>query len=1110
MKKLLFVVWMLISQLMVVHAQEQIKVQGRVLDAKTKEPIAGASVFIDNSVVGEVTNINGQIQQSALGTVTDAKGNYTLAVKAGLASYSVAYMGYETVRVKVSPAQETIYLTSNESVISEVIVTGYTDIKKRNNTTAYNKVKLDDVRQTGVSGIDQMLEGQVAGLQLSNLNGGPNSAPKIRIRGTVSINGTQDPLWVLDGMPIEGTALPNTFDKETLNTLTNLPIAGLNPDDIADITVLKDAAATAIYGARAANGVIVITTKKGKAGAAKVSISANTFVSQRPDFSKLNLMNGNEKVDFELGLAGRYDLTYRVGNGAIARILNENGELWDYQDYGFDALSAATQDKINALRSGSTDWGKELYRNALNQQYTASISGGSDKHDYYISGGFYDEQATTKDVDMRRYSLTVNNNFKFSEKFKGGLSLLGSTTDRGNFISDADAFTNPSYYARHANPYTAVRNADGSFAYDQDIQGLDGTYIPFNIIEERENTKYGLNNKALKAILNLSYNFIPELALRTELGLQYDETGVERFADKDSYYGRKYRLRSSYYNSAIKDYDYFLPEGGVIENNNTSAFQYNWKSFVEFNKYFNVHEVSVMAGTELRRSDNTIVSTKGFGYDQNTLTTQPVIFPSSTFANEARFRQYQKSIGETAYAAFFANAGYTYDRRYNVFASIRYDGSNMFGVDPKYRFLPIWSVSGAWNVTEEDFMKEQSFINNLKVRASYGTQGNIDRNTYPFVVGKYDNVTILPGGNESAIQIETPPNDKLRWEKTESFNAGIDISVFTNRLDVTVDYYNRKSSDVIGLSNLSLENGFDFLNRNWASVTNQGVELSITSRNIQNSKFSWSTEFNIAHNSNKLTRVQTSPTAYMPDRKEGYPINSLFVLETAGLDDKGLMQFYNEEGEVVSFEDFYQLYDPWADFFPGYMLASEGDEASYRSKFKYKGSLDPKFSGGMTNRFKYANFDFTVSAMFNLNQWRLRTPSYNPARVDAGMNYSKDILNAGTGVLPAIGGTDVLTNDRWMPYSWMADNDPAMSYNYYDIWAKKQSFVRVNSLRLGYTLPQASLAKLKMSNLRFSVEGRNLFVFSNGHEGFLDPETYGDFYAQPISKSIAFGLSASF
>src|SRR5690606_22966368 len=222
-------------------------------------------------------------------------------------------------------------------------------------------------------------------------------------------------------------------------------------------------AATAIYGARAANGVIVITTKKGKAGAAKVSISANTFVSQRPDFSKLNLMNANEKVDFELGLAGRYDLTYRVGNGAIARILNENGELWDYQDYGFDALSAATQDKINALRSGSTDWGKELYRNALNQQYTASISGGSDKHDYYISGGFYDEQATTKGVDMRRYSLTVNNNFKFSEKFKGGLSLLGSTTDRGNFISDADAFTNPSYYARHANPYTAVRNADGSF-----------------------------------------------------------------------------------------------------------------------------------------------------------------------------------------------------------------------------------------------------------------------------------------------------------------------------------------------------------------------------------------------------------------------------------------------------------------------------------------------------------------------------------------------------------------------------------------------------------------------------------------------------------------------
>lgn len=1109
MKKLLFLVCMLVSQLAI--AQEQIKVHGKVLDAKTKEPIPGASVYIENTVIGEFTKVAGQIQQSAIGTVTDANGNFSLTISAQFPYYTVAYIGYEKVRIKPTTDAKTVLLSANEQLLGEVIVTGYTDIKKKNNTTAYNKVKLEEVRQTGVSGVDQLLEGQVAGVQLTNTNGGPNAAPKIRIRGTVSINGTQDPLWVLDGLPLEGTTLPNTFDKDNLNSLQNLPIAGINPDDIADITVLKDAAATSIYGARAANGVIVITTKKGKQGPAKVQFSANSFVTQRPDFDQLNLMNANEKVDFELGLASRYDLNYRTGNGSVARILNDAGEFYKYQDYGFDALTANTQNAINALRSQGSNWGKELYRNALNQQYSASISGGTERHDYYISGGFYDEQASTKGVGMRRYSLTFNNNFKLSDKFKGGLSLLGSTTDRKNFIQDADVFTNPSFYARNVNPYATVRNTDGTYAYDNDIQGFEGRYVPFNAVEERENTRYALANKSLKAIAHLAYQFLPTLALRTELGLQFDETAVERFGGQDSYYNRKFREGSRYYNSTTKDYAYFIPQGGIIENQNTSAFQYNWKSFLAFDKtYNNIHEVSAMAGTELRRSNNTIIGTKGFGYNENTLTTQNIIFPNSNYVNNAAYRQYQKSIGETAYASFFANGSYTYDRRYNAYASIRYDGSNMFGVDPKYRFLPIWSVSGAWNVSEEDFMANQGVFTNMKVRASYGTQGNIDRNTYPFVIGTYGTSTLLPGAAENTINVSSPPNDKLRWEKTNAFNAGLDFSVLKDRVNVTLDYYSRKSTDLIGLSALPLENGFDYVSRNWASVKNQGVELAITTRNITTDKFSWATDFNIAHNTNKLLKVETNPQAYSPDNRAGFPINAMFVLETAGLDADGVPQFYGDNGQIVSYEDFYELYDPWADFFPGYMLASNADQAKYRSKFKYKGSLDPQFIGGLTNRLKYGNFDFTVSAIFNVNQWMRKSPTYNPAKVDPGMNYNKEILNAGSGNLPAIGSTDVYTNPRWMAYSWMMDNDPASSYRYLDIWAKKMSYVRINSIRLGYSLPQSALKKIKMANLRFNVEGRNLFVFSNGHKGFFDPETYGDNYAQPISKAIAVGLSASF
>ncbi|WP_270090111.1 SusC/RagA family TonB-linked outer membrane protein [Sphingobacterium sp. SYP-B4668] len=1107
---LLFIIF---SCTQLVYGQELITVNGRVLDATSHQPIVGATVFVGSSAVTEDTGVPGQIQQSALGTLTDSKGTFELKVPKNAAYFTISYVGYESQPVKVSEGEKTIYLKVDNQSLEEVIVTGYTDIKKRKNTTAYDKIKLDDIKQVGVSSIDQLLEGKVAGLQLSNLNGGPNSAPQIRIRGTVSMNGTQDPLWVIDGLPIEGAVMPNTFDKDNLNNLTNLPIAGINPDDIADITVLKDAAATSIYGARAANGVIVITTKRGKRGPAQVQISANTFVTQRPDYGKLNLMNSAEKIDFELALASRSDLDYRLGNGAISRLLTASNE-WDvYRNGGLSALSNATQQSINNLRGQSTDWGRELFRNALNQQYTASVSGGNESHTYYISGGYYDEKATTKGVDMRRYSLTFSNDFQINSKLKGGLSLLGSATDRHNLIQDRDGFSNPSRYARNANPYMNVRDAAGNYVYDPDIEGFEQTrYVDFNVVEERENTSYSLANKSLKAIANLQYQIIPSLAIRTELGLQLEEIGTEKFGDKDSYYTRKFREGTRYYDSSSKQYKYFLPDGGIIENSKNSGFQYNWKSFVQYTKSFGErHELEVMAGTELRRSDNTIIETKGFGYDPVTLTNQSIIFPNSSYQKLALYRQYAKRIGATSYASFYANASYTLDRKYNFSGSIRYDGSNMFGVDPKYRFLPIWSLSGSWNASEEEFVRDMEWISNLKIRGSYGIQGNIDRNTYPFIIGEYGNTTLLPGNNEPTINVGAPANDKLRWEKTKSWNAGIDFSLWKNRLSFTVDYYNRTSTDLIGNNNLPQENGFEQVLRNWSSVRNDGVELTISSRNIVKEHFTWSTDFNIAHNRNKLLKVIANPNAYMPDGRAGYGINSLFVLETAGLDADGVLQFRGDNAEVIKFEDFYEVYDPYADFMPGYFLATNLTHESYRNKYKYKGSLDPKFVGGLTNRFKYRNFDLAVSAIFNIDKWVKREPLYNPAKVDRGINYSKEIFQAlEGGGLPSIGSTSMDLNDRWMAYSWMMDGDPAGSFRNLDIWAKEMSYFRISSIRLGYTLPKSISNKLRSSNLRVSVEGRNLLVFGTDYTGYFDPETYGNNYAQPISKSIAFGLSATF
>lgn len=1116
MNKPLLLLLFLLSLSFAGFSQKQTTVTGQVLDSEGK-PIPGASVYVDKATIGEKSKVAGMIENTAIGTVTDTDGKFTLAVPEGTPSLRVSYLGYNSMLVSiVNKTKVTVSMVSDDNTLGEVIVNGYTTTAKRKNTTSLAVVDYANIRQAGVSGIDQMLEGQVAGVSVTSLSGGPSSAPKIRIRGTVSLNGGQDPLWVLDGIPLEGTNLPNVYDKDNLNELRNLPIAGLNPDDIADITILKDAAATAIYGARAANGVIVVTTKRGKKGPVAINFSANTFIANRPDFSKLNLMNATEKVDFELGMASREDLEYRANQGAVSRILNANNELSNYRANGFSGLSSATQEQINSLRQNNTDWGREMYQAALNQQYSLSLSGGNDQSAYYFSGGYYNEKGTTKGTGLERYTMTVKTDYNLSSKLKFGAAVFASKSDRKNSLGDVDASTNPSTYTRNVNPYQTVRDANGNFVYDRDIFGksVEDAILDFNSVEERENTRYTLGNKSVKSILSGDYQITKDLNLHSEIGLQFEETDMEKYAAENSYYNRKFKQKTRYYNSATKKYEFFLPAGGIIENQQTSFFQYNWKSVLNYRKVISEkHEIEALAGTEFRRNNEENILTKGFGFNERTLTNQNILFPNSSFATDKSYRAYEKRFKENAFASFYGTLSYTYDRKYTAYGSVRYDGSDLFGVDPKYKYLPIYSFSGAWNAGEEEFIKNAKWISNLRIRASYGIQGNIDKNTSPFVVGEYETITILPGNAEETIVVTSPPNNKLRWEKTSTFNAGLDLGLFNNALQITVDYYNRNSKDLIGVQELPLENGFEFTNSNFARVKNKGLELTISTRNISTKNFQWSTDLNIAHNKSNVVTEKVRATQYSPSR-EGYPVNALFVLKTAGLDANGIPQFL-QNGQVVSMETFYKLYDPYADVLPGYLTSSALTGKEYQGLFTYAGDMDPKYTGGLTNRFRYGNFDLSVTAIFNIDQMMLSNAAYNPTTVDRGQNYSRDILNAWTPEntntnQPAIIGNYTGDGSRWMAYNWMSSYDPGNSYAKLDIFAKKMTYMRINSVRMGYTLPAGISSKIKASSLRFSVEGRNLFVISNGYKGYFDPETYGNIYAQPISRSISFGLNATF
>ena len=430
-------------------AQQTRQITGQVLDRADGTPLVGATVFI----APEETQAKDYNPQ---GTIAYEQGRFAFKLPASVRKVVVSYLGYEARTLDISGKSDfTIYLSASDNKVDAVVVTGYQRIEKRKLTSSISSVKMSDIARDGVASVDEMLSGSIAGLVSTPTSGGPGAASKIKIRSTVTLNGNTDPLWVLDGMPLEGNDIPKDWSsKESVDNLYNMSIAGLNPWDIEDITVLKDAAATAIYGARAANGVIIITTKKGlRNQAMRVNVSASLFVTDRPDLSRLNLMNASQKVDLELGLAANARLNYLPGMGGVARILDKAGERPALVNGGsLASLSPETQSAIGALRRNGTDWGREIYRTALNQQYSVSISGGSGKTGYYFSGGYYNEQGTTVGTGFERLNLTMKTDYDLLQNLRFGASVFVGQNKNDSYLSDTDVFTNPSRSTPHGEP----------------------------------------------------------------------------------------------------------------------------------------------------------------------------------------------------------------------------------------------------------------------------------------------------------------------------------------------------------------------------------------------------------------------------------------------------------------------------------------------------------------------------------------------------------------------------------------------------------------------------------------------------------------------------------
>ena len=1091
-------------------AQEMKQIKGTVLSAMDGDVLVGASVYIDKSTIGTETNMKGVIENITLGTITDFDGNFTLEVPKALKTISCSFLGFETQIVNIVGKDfVTVKLGNSTSELGEIIVTGYQKIEKRKLTSAVVKVNADNIRQAGVASVDQMLSGQLAGVTAVTQNGAPGAPAKIRIRGTVSLSGSQDPLWVVDGLPLEGNDVPDFNDKSNIDQLYNSSIAGFNPADIASITILKDAAATAIYGARAANGVIVVSTKSGKKGKMRVNFSSNTTFSQRPDLSQLNLMNSEQKVDSELALAAQSDYSFRSGNGGVARALDKYDDRQNYLDNGFSGVSSDAQNDINALKSINTNWEDLLYQTAVNQDQSLSVSGGNEFATYYFSAGYHGEKGTTIGTSLDRINLTSKIKLKLNEKMNFGTALFLSERKTKGYLTGSDLFTNPGYYSRRVNPYQQVYNADGSYVYDNETTGALGTPLDFNIIEERNNTSNKLTSRNINAIFDFDYKILKDVKYSAQLGLQTEDKRTEQSATKDSYVGRR-TIHSSRYetkdenNESVTRYDL---NDGFIKVWDTDFFQYNLKNIVEVNKTIDEsHEFDLVLGNEIRANKMTTIYSANYAFDGSSNTSTEIDFHDADAAK--KFKGFNKSFLENSFVSFFSTLSYSYKHKYTMFGSVRYDGSNLFGVDEKYKYLPLWALSGSWNATEEDFLKDITWLNSMKLRASYGVQGNIDKSTSPYVIGEKDKVEILPGTVEDALDVNNPPNQYLRWEKTKTYNAGLDIAVFQNAIRASVDFYHRKSSDLINLRALPLENGFNFAPINWAAVTNKGYEIGISTRNVHSKDFEWSTNFNVSRNFNKVNDIQVRNNSWFPSGI-GKPVNALYVLKTDGLDENGMPVFV-KDGKKMNLEEFAGIELKWG-FWPTPTLSPK----EFRELFTYAGNADPKLSGGIINNFRYKNFDLSIACSFNLGQKIRVAPSYDFTEYDRALNSTTDILNAWTPEntdtnLPRLIGAGSADGNVAVEHQLYSQKDPIDYYKYLDIWVKEMNYLRCTNIRLGYDFPKHILKKLNLSRAKINVEARNPFVISNNYDGYFDPETYGNIYAQPIAKSYSIGINVGF
>ena len=1079
------------------------------------------------SVSGTVTSAQGdplpgvsiRINDSSQGTVTDIDGHYSLAV-APSDTLLFTYVGYNDHREAVGQREIiNVQLQDESTQLGEVVITGFQEVQRKLFTGSAANVKMTDAKITGMTDATQMLEGRVAGVTVDNVSGTFGTSPKIRIRGNTSINGDNQPLFVVDGVILEDLNNVSADDIMTgnANTLTASSIAGLNPDDIESFQVLKDASATALYGTRAKSGVIVITTKRGRSGQTRVNYSGNFSIHLRPTYEQFDILNSVDEMSVyrEMYEKGLIDITTSVkaqnygSLGKMFSLISEHQIPWGPN-------GSLNEEFLNQYETANTDWFDVLFRDySLQQQHSVSLTSGTEKHNSYYSLSFLNDNGQTIADNVKRYSGTAKNSFQFTNRFSMDLKLTANYRVQqvpGTQNRDFDPITGRFRRDFDINPLSYALNTSRSIrAYDENgaLEYFRRNYAPFNILREIELNYININVADVATQADINYDILPHLTLRSTLQGRFATTQREHVIHERSNQAEAYRADDTQY---IQDANQLLfldpddpgaqpkvvlPEGGFNNVNEDELKNFYVRNSLDWSSTFNtVHSVSVLAGQEIKYTNRTARRVDGIGvvYENGGIVnTDPLMID---FLNRQGIQTFELEADRERFAGFFLNAGYSFNEKYIFNGTVRYDGSNRLGKSKNSRWLPTWNVSGAWNIDRETFF-QVPWIDFLKVRATYGLSANLGPNTSA-LLNLRSAVTLRPTDVETYLYIQDLENADLTWEKLNELNVGFDFGAFENRITGTADFYKRNSFDLIGLMQTSGVGGNAFKYGNYADMESEGFEVAINTINLERNDFSWSTNFNIGYTRDRITRLDFNPRIADAIVQGGAavlggPRRGLFSTRFAGLDARGIPTYYDGTGEVVYNYDLQ-------------------DRDNLSSILQFEGSAEPRGAGGLSNIFRYKNFSLNVFLSFKFDYKIRLDDAFSPRYTDFS-SMPRSFVNRW--VVP---GDEAVTDipvilDKETVEGGFTDYLAAYDlYNKSTVRVADGSYVRLKSVRMAYTIPGNFVRRIGANTASLSVEAQNMFLlYSDPLLNGQDPEFFsagGVALPQPrlITTSISIGF----